>query len=754
MSIQDAKASVVYSGSGSVGPFALRDENGNQIEFWDNSHIHAIHRSSTGTETVLVEGTDYTLTGGPLAGELLLTTALAVGTKLAIYRAQPLDQTTSFALAGDFASEDHTKALDKARLIDQEIREDLARAVKLPRFSAQTDSELPYGESKLLGYNASGEIVLYDPDTLVPAGEGDTLDDATIAAYLTANAQTARENMGLWVGNSATTTAPPGTIGGVYLIPTGATGAWASHVGKIADGRSTTAWSYKTAGLGWMFDAKDTDRGYYHDGTAWVVRQYAPVSASDGRIVGIAKTNGHSGARWRAHFTADQRLVLMGDVSGLGYDGGDNWGPYEVPWDASANGNITTLYAGINYLLILTDAATGNVWHLGGADDGQGGHGNTTTQTVPKRIDYFQSNSVNITAIWTEQSVGNTDKFWFAKSSTNTLYGCGAGANYTQGNNATSDVSTPHLMTFSDASTVSNVSEVACSTVYAPVWVLRTDGSAVRWGSGTDGAHANGSTSDLTYPEVLGGGTPQTGISKIAVTGSNVGGTARAVTAMIVSGKGKFAGSRYHGSGDGAALTSAAVNTLTDWTGAIASETLTKIYAGGGDYPNLGAVDAAGYWWQCGHNAKGQHAAGNNTSVSTMFKPTLPTGYAGNVVAGAIAGGNQLNAIFVEADVSAGGVNRVCAAGYDTRYNTGKSTTGVAAASMTFGAVLGQRGTISAWQIVGDNDYYGIEMLLSTGELRYAGANDQGQAGSQPGNLHDVQAMQPTRTTGIVTATS
>lgn len=753
MTIQDVRPQVVYSGTGSKGPFAVR--NGDvPIEFWDNSHIHAMRRASDGTETDLVEGTDYTLTGGPLAGELLLATALTVGQKLAIYRSQPLDQETAFSAADDFGSGTHNAALDRFMMVAQELRAELDRAIKVPRFTAAADTEVGYGESKLIGLDAAGAPTFYDPETLTPAEVGDTLDDATIAAYNAANAQTVREAIGIWVGNSATTADPPGTIGGVYLIPTAATGAWSGKTGKIADGRSGTAWDYKTAALGWDFTAKDTDRSYYHDGTAWVARLYSATSAADGRIAGIAKTNGHGGARWRAHFTADQRLVLMGDVATLGYDGGDNWGPCEVPWDAATQGNITALYAGINYLLILTDAATGNVWHLGAAGDGQGGHGTTTTQTVPKQISYFASNSIAITDIWTEQNLGNTDKFWFARSSTGTLYGCGNGTNYTQGNNSTSNASTPHLMTFSDASTVTGVTSVACSTVHAPVWALRSDGSAVRWGAGTDGAHANGSTANMTYPAVLGGGTPQTGITGIAVTGSNMGGTARAVSALIVSGKGKFSGSRYHGSGDGAALTSAAVNTLTDWTGAIASETLTKIYAGGGDYPNLGAVDAAGHWWQCGHNAKGQHANGGSTSTATMAKPTLPTGYDGYVVAGAIAGGNQLNAIYVEANVSGGGTHRVCAAGEETHYNTGRNQTGTSAASMTFGAVLGQRGTISEWQIVGDNIYYGIEMLLSTGELRYAGGNDQGQSGSQPGNLHDVQTMQPTRTTGIITSTS
>ena len=96
---------VKYPGAGLAGPFSLTDL-ASPIPFMMNQYIHVKRLEADGiTETLLVEGTDYSLTGGPMTGVLnLLLGPLAVGTSLLIYRRQPIAQDTDLIYADDFSS--------------------------------------------------------------------------------------------------------------------------------------------------------------------------------------------------------------------------------------------------------------------------------------------------------------------------------------------------------------------------------------------------------------------------------------------------------------------------------------------------------------------------------------------------------------------------------------------------------------------------------------------------------------------------
>lgn len=80
---------------------------------------------------------------------------------------------------------------------------------------------------------------------------------------------------------SATTTAPPATPaeGDAYVVPTGATGDWASNVGDIArwtarsaagDPVGTPLWEFITPKRNWSLGVDDTDHLIKFNGTAWV----------------------------------------------------------------------------------------------------------------------------------------------------------------------------------------------------------------------------------------------------------------------------------------------------------------------------------------------------------------------------------------------------------------------------------------------------------------------------------------------------
>lgn len=66
------------------------------------------------------------------------------------------------------------------------------------------------------------------------------------------------------------TTPPTGpAVGDRYIIPSGATGAWLSKTGQIAEWDGT-AWAFYTPSEGWTCWVDDEDKIYTFNGTAWV----------------------------------------------------------------------------------------------------------------------------------------------------------------------------------------------------------------------------------------------------------------------------------------------------------------------------------------------------------------------------------------------------------------------------------------------------------------------------------------------------
>jgi hypothetical protein len=93
---------------------------------------------------------------------------------------------------------------------------------------------------------------------------------------------------------SATTSAPPGSPapGDRYLVPTGASGAWAGNANRIAIWSSaTTAWVFEQPLEGWQLWVRDTDRALFFDGTAWRVDYPKPSIIA---VAGTSRTLGFS----------------------------------------------------------------------------------------------------------------------------------------------------------------------------------------------------------------------------------------------------------------------------------------------------------------------------------------------------------------------------------------------------------------------------------------------------------------------------
>ncbi|MCB0252175.1 MAG: hypothetical protein KDI55_00415, partial [Anaerolineae bacterium] len=472
-------------------------------------------------------------------------------------------------------------------------------------------------------------------------------------------------------------------------------------------------------------------------------------------VGGYAIAKHHGGGRWRAFWSTDQsRIVVYGDTVGLGIDpAGDNWGPFVIAWSPLTNGNITAMYAGTNYLLIQTDLATGNLFHIGYTDNGQGGNGLTAGYSLePQRITKFVTDAVKIADVTTEGNVDQVEKFWFAVTTGGAVYSCGySGSQHVMGYNSATNLSTPRKMTLSDGTTaLADVTEIYAATAYAPVWARTSTRKAYRWGAGTDGAHGDNSTSAMTWPEYLetfaGSGVAREDIAEVAVSGGSSDTTHACSWILTTDGNVLSAGANNYGNGNGASLGDTDQTTFTAATGAIASVTVEKIRAGGGSRPICVAITDDGDIYLVGRNGAGLRGSGSTADLSEFTKIVdLATGFDGNVVDARVAGAYKTSAdysvLYIEALVN--GATKISGIGYDTEYAPGAGSTGVAANLRTHEIVLNLPDTITSWQSVGDATVFGLEVTTGIGEVWYVGGNDQGQAGHMPGNMHAVVTMQP-----------
>ena len=115
-----------YAGAGTTGPFTV------PFRFLDDSHLRVI-RTLGLVETVLVLGTDYTVSGVGLAtGTVTLTAPLPVGQTLTVVRNVPATQEADYVPGDAFPAESHEEALDKLTMLVQQNTEELTRAAKLP----------------------------------------------------------------------------------------------------------------------------------------------------------------------------------------------------------------------------------------------------------------------------------------------------------------------------------------------------------------------------------------------------------------------------------------------------------------------------------------------------------------------------------------------------------------------------------------------------------------------------------------------
>ncbi len=155
MTVSTSLNKATFNGSGSTGPFTFN------FRFYMNTEISVLLYAVDGSSSLLIEGTDYTLSGvGSYGGGAVnLTVALAVGQQLVIMRLVDLLQSTEIRNLGTFFPEIHEDAFDRMVMMIQQISEMAERAIKLPS-SQSGNFELPAQalNNTLVGFDINGNL--------------------------------------------------------------------------------------------------------------------------------------------------------------------------------------------------------------------------------------------------------------------------------------------------------------------------------------------------------------------------------------------------------------------------------------------------------------------------------------------------------------------------------------------------------------------------------------------------------------------
>lgn len=156
MTVSSTTARNQYTGDGTVAtyPYTFRA--------FDATDLLVVKKDTSGNETLLNYGTDYTVTGaGSYSGGTITLTAgnLTTGYTLSIRRILDLLQSTDLRNQGSFLAEVHERVFDRLVMIAQQQQDELDRSMKFPESDASAQL-LPTKEqraNKALSFDANGD---------------------------------------------------------------------------------------------------------------------------------------------------------------------------------------------------------------------------------------------------------------------------------------------------------------------------------------------------------------------------------------------------------------------------------------------------------------------------------------------------------------------------------------------------------------------------------------------------------------------
>lgn len=231
-----------YSGNGvtTVFPYGFR--------ILSDQHLRVIRTDAAGNETTLTLSTHYTVSGvGSSGGGSVTTlTAPATGETITILRDMPFTQETDLENQGAYYAETIEQALDLAAMRDQQLAEEMGRAIKLPASSDDPNGEISTAliasvsivsgisdevvdvagvassVQVLAGVSGDVAIVASNVDALTQVASALLLDEKVFTGngvqtvFALNRAPGARENVLVWVGGAIQSIADY-TVAGVSL---------------------------------------------------------------------------------------------------------------------------------------------------------------------------------------------------------------------------------------------------------------------------------------------------------------------------------------------------------------------------------------------------------------------------------------------------------------------------------------------------------------------------------------------------------
>jgi hypothetical protein len=164
------------------------------FQFFNSDEIAVYKRViSTGVETLQVEGTDYTVTGGDgLDGQIDFTVDAAPPAdteEIHIRRVTDKTQENDFTPSQVFPNASVERALDRSVARDQEDAADISRAMTIPITDGALDMALPSSvsrASKVLAFDSSGLPVM------------SVMDDQSLLTVIATDSTTARSHQERW----------------------------------------------------------------------------------------------------------------------------------------------------------------------------------------------------------------------------------------------------------------------------------------------------------------------------------------------------------------------------------------------------------------------------------------------------------------------------------------------------------------------------------------------------------------------------
>tara|TARA_B100000513_G_scaffold145451_2_gene67181 strand:- start:226 stop:2451 length:2226 start_codon:yes stop_codon:yes gene_type:complete len=191
MTISSLNVKNSYNADGSTTSFAYT------FPIHSTAEIQVILRAANGTETIQVLNTHYTIVdNGSAGGQVNFTTAPGSGIAVVLLRDTNLTQETDYISNDPFPAETHEAALDKLTLQQQELQEELNRALKISRSNDITSSEIVQTATaragKLLGFDSNGDLDTSLDASSIATNATAAANSATAAAASEAAAQTAQ----------------------------------------------------------------------------------------------------------------------------------------------------------------------------------------------------------------------------------------------------------------------------------------------------------------------------------------------------------------------------------------------------------------------------------------------------------------------------------------------------------------------------------------------------------------------------------